>query len=145
MNRKFSLALLQVKGYLRSSQNLENDFKSQVDLLKQEYPNEFTAEHLHHIASALGIVEPEKLWEQTSDSNDNDNSVAYLQGVAQAMIEVDWVNGNEIRQTLDAAYDDLSVNFQSHWRDSKAFREAVKSKIRELGLVEKLAARIGKI
>ena len=55
MNIKFSLALLQVKGYLRSSQNVEKDFKSQVDSLKQEYPNEFTTEHLHHIAATLGI------------------------------------------------------------------------------------------
>lgn len=143
MNRKFSLAVLQVKGYLRSSQNLEEDFKSQIDLLKQEYPNEFTTEHLHHIAAALDINEPERLWEEVLESNGN--SQAYLQGVAEAMVEVDWVNGDEIGQTLDAAYDDLSVNFKSYWVDSKAFREAVKSKIRELGLVEQLAKRIGKI
>ena len=145
MNRKFDIALLQVKGHLRASQDLEKDFKSQVDLLKQEYPNEFNAEHLSHIASALGINEPERLWEETLENDSGGNSLAYLQGIAEAMVEVNWVNGDEIGQTLDAAYDDLSVNFQSHWRDSKAFREAVKSKIRELGLVEKLAKRIGKI
>lgn len=146
MNQKFSLALLQVKAYLRASQNLEKDFKSQVDLLKQEYPNQFKAEHLSHIASALGINQPERLWEETLE-NDNDsggNFADYLQGVAEAMVEVDWVNWDEIGQTLDAAYDDLSINFKSHWVDSTAFREAVKSKIREFGLVEKLAARVGK-
>ncbi|MDJ0677063.1 MAG: hypothetical protein QNJ36_17055 [Calothrix sp. MO_167.B42] len=149
MNQKFSVALLQVKAYLRSSQDLEKDFKSQVDWLKQEYPNEFKATHLSHIASALGVNKPERLWEETPE-NDNDNDsgfdylAAYLQGVAEAMVEVDWVNADEIGQTLDAAYDDLSINFKSHWVDSKAFREAVKSKIRELGLVKKLATRIGK-
>ena len=142
MNRKFSLALLQVKGYLRSSQNLEQDFKSQVDSLKQEYPNEFTTEHLHHIASALGINQPERLWEDELESDVNVQD--YLQGVAEAMVEVDWVNGDEIGQTLDAAYDDLSVSFKSHWVDSKIFREEVKSMLRGLGFVGELAKRFGK-
>ncbi|MDJ0796310.1 MAG: hypothetical protein QNJ51_05655 [Calothrix sp. MO_167.B12] len=141
MNRKFSVALLQIKGYLRSSQDLERDFKSQIEFLKKEYPNEFTTEHLHHIAAALGIAEPEKLWEEVLESDDN--SQAYLQGLAEAIVEVDWISGDEIGQTLDAAYDDLSANLKSHWADSKIFREAVKFKLRELGLVGELAKRIG--
>ncbi|HAE05430.1 hypothetical protein [Richelia intracellularis] len=144
MNRKFSLALLQIKGYLRGSQNLEEDFKSKVDSLKQEYPNEFNVEHMYHIAAALGINQPEKLWEEEKEGNINFQHQDYLQGLAEAMVGVDWMNGDEIGQTLDAAYDDLSASLKSYWTDNKTFREAVKSKIRDMGLVKELANRISK-
>lgn len=144
MNRKFSLALLQIKGYLRSSQNLEQDFKSKIDSLKQEYPNEFNTEHLYHIAAALGINQPEKLWEEEQEGNTNFQHQDYLQGLAEAIAGVDWINGDEIGQTLDAAYDDLSASLKLHWTDNRTFREAVKSKIRDMGLVEELAKRISK-
>lgn len=144
MNRKFSLALLQIKGYLRGSQNLEEDFKSKVDCLKQEYPDEFNIEHMYHMAAALGINQPEKLWEEEKEGNINFQHQDYLQGLAEAIVGVDWINGDEIGQTLDAAYDDLSASLKSHWTDNKTFREAVKSKIRDMGLVKELAKRISK-